>query len=343
MTESTVRTSWLEPCGDLGNDLDLVESHIRDAIRSEDPLMSEVSAYPFQAGGKRLRPALVLLAARLGRDLAAPPIAMAVAIEVLHTATLLHDDVVDDAATRRHRPSANARWSNSTAILAGGYLFARAMHLFATAGDTINNLACDATEQIWRGQTQETQNAHNLDLDEGTYFEIIERKTAGLYEFSCRVGALMAGVADRHVETLASYGRDLGVAFQLVDDVLDVVSDEKTLGKSPATDMRGGIYTLPAIHTLAQGDPDASRLRAILARRDPLEEELEEALGILRHNGSIPYTVCAALSLLHKAQGRLECLPDSDAKETLHRLAHWVLVRPDAAQAISQYGAVAGA
>ena len=339
-TESTVRTSWLEPCGDLGSDLELVESHIRDVICSGDRLMSEVSGYLFEAGGKRLRPALVLLAARLGGGGAPLPISMASAIEVLHTATLLHDDVVDEAATRRHRPSANARWGNAIAILAGGYLLSRAMQVFASAGDAVNHLVCDTIEKIWRGQSQETQNAHNLDLDEGTYFEIIERKTAALYELSCRVGSLMAGLPDQQVEALASYGRDLGVAFQLIDDVLDVVSDEETLGKSPAADMRGGIYTLPVIHTLGQGDPDASRLRVVLAQRDPPEEELEEALDLLRHNRSIPYTVGAAVSILHRAQGRVECLPDSDAKKALRRLAQYVLVRPDVAQAVSQYGQV---
>jgi geranylgeranyl pyrophosphate synthase len=336
----SLSTSWLEVCSHIGGDLERVESSIRQIIACDDRLMADVSGYLFDAGGKRLRPALALLTARFGGTMTAAPTTMAAAIEVLHTATLLHDDVVDDAALRRHRPSANARWSNSMAVLAGGYLFSKAMQTFGSVGDAINQAVCDTVERIWRGQTLETQHAHNLDLDETTYFEIIESKTAALYDLACRVGSITVGLSQCEVDALGGYGMDLGIAFQLVDDVLDVVADEDTLGKPPAADMRGGVYTLPVIYTLGREIAGAGRLRTILAQRHPSQGNLEEALDILQHNGSVSYALEAAMAMLRRARERLGALADGDAKDALHRLSRYVLMRPEIAFALSQHADV---
>ena len=321
---------WSEPRAPAG-DLARVESGLLAAIDSEIGPVSRVCRYLVHAGGKRLRPTLVLLAARFGGAEASRVIPMAVAVELLHTATLYHDDIVDEASIRRARPSANARWGTRAAVFAGGYLFVKAMKLFASAGEAVNRAAAQAIERIWRGQTEETRNAYNLHLDERKFFEIIEQKTSALYELACRIGALAGDLPDRQTNALAAYGRNLGVGFQLVDDILDIVADEASLGKPPGADLRGGIYTLPVIATLARQDAGAARVRGILARHDPRREEIEEVLATLRANGSVDYAVEAARRAIQKAHDQAARLPDCGVRRSLNLLAADVLARADAA------------
>jgi geranylgeranyl pyrophosphate synthase len=329
-TNSERPMSWVEAC-DLSRPLASVESGVDQLCGIDDPLVPDVCGHFCGTAGKRLRPALVLLAARAACTGALPPISLAAAVEVLHTATLLHDDVVDEAATRRHRPSANRQWGNTLATLAGGYLFARAMHVFASSGRSINALAADTIEHVWRGQAEEARNAYNLDLDEETYLEIIKGKTAAMYGLACRAGGVAANAADEDLERLAAYGSDLGVGFQLVDDVLDVSAAEDVLGKPAAADLRRGVYTLPVLYTLSRGDAAAKRLRAILGHDDLQAHELQEAIDLLRANGSVHEAVSRASSTLHRAMQHLDGLPASTARDGLRLIAMEILDQAHAA------------
>lgn len=318
--------SWLAGL-DLGEDLEQVAAGIREAVRSEDRLVATVCAEQLQHGGKRLRPTLLLLAARLGGQAARGVTQLAVALELLHTGTLYHDDVVDEAATRRFRPSVNARWGNAMAVFSGGYLLSRAMHLFAGGGDEINRLVSRAVDRVCRGQTRELQHVRDLDLGEARYFEIIEDKTATLYELACRIGGLVGGLSPSRVDLLARYGADVGTGFQLIDDVLDLVGDEATLGKPRAADLRGGVYTLPVLHTMARQDADARRLRAILAEGELSAPRILEALDILLRNRSIEYAISRARAALDRAVDHLAGLPERPARQALSRLPAHVLAR----------------
>jgi geranylgeranyl pyrophosphate synthase len=206
------------------------------------------------------------------------------------------------------------------ATFAGGHLFARAMQVFASAGDAINRTVCEAIEEIWRGQTRETQNAYRLDVDERAYLDTIASKTATLYELACRIGAVLGRLSQPQADTLATYGRDVGIGFQLIDDVLDVVGDERALGKPHASDIRGGIYTLPVIHALSQKNERAQQLGAILSRRDPPPDLLDEAIAIVRSNGAITYSLRTATAILERARDRLDGFPPSDAAQALRKL-----------------------
>jgi geranylgeranyl pyrophosphate synthase len=211
------------------------------------------------------------------------------------------------------------------AIYTGGRLFALAMQVFASAGERVNRLAAQTVEDIWRGQTEEARNIHNLDLDESRRMDIIRGKTAAVYELSSRLGAMAAGLADEPVDALAGFGSDLGIAFQLVDDVMDIRGDERALGKPSAADLRGGVYTLPVIHALSEATTDAARLRAILSQREVPEDGYEEALRILRRNGSVAYALDKAAALVRRSQERLNTLPPSNARQTLWHLAYSIL------------------
>lgn len=323
---------WLGAC-DLSEDLDMVEAALRTAVCSEDRLVAAVCGDHVRHGGKRLRPALLLLTARLGGRGAPGAIAHAAALELLHTGTLYHDDIVDEAATRRFRPSANARWGNPMAVVAGGFLLSRAMQLFAAGGDDINRFVSEAVRRVCRGQMLELQHARDLDLGERRYFEIIADKTAALYELACRIGAMLGGLDPPHVTALARYGAEVGVGFQLIDDVLDLVGDERALGKPRAADVRGGIYTLPVLHTLARGDVDARRLRAILGEAEVSHAAFDDVRALVDGNGSIEYARATARAVLRRAVDWLQGVPPDPALDALSRLPAHLLARAALADA----------
>lgn len=332
---------WLGACA-LSEDLDRVEVELRAAVCSEDRLVAAVCGDHVRHGGKRLRPALLLLTARLGGHGPSGATGLAAALELLHTGTLFHDDIVDEAATRRFRPSANARWGNSMAVAAGGFLLSRAMQLFAAAGDDINRCVGEAVRRVCRGQMLELQHAGDLDLSESHYFTIIADKTSALYELACRIGGMHGGLEPRHTDALTRYAADVGVGFQLIDDLLDLVGDERALGKPRATDVRGGIYTLPVLHTLARGDGDALRLRAILGERELSHAALGDARALLDDNGSIEYARSTARTVLLRARDWLNGLPPGPALDALVSFPAHVFARAALANAATAAGAASG-
>ncbi|HEY1379286.1 MAG TPA: polyprenyl synthetase family protein, partial [Gemmataceae bacterium] len=232
----------------IARDLDAVERVFADTIASPRPTLARMLEHLTHYRGKRLRPALLLLTARAcGRVTAAHHVLGAV-VEMVHTATLVHDDVLDEAGLRRHVPTVNAGWGNKASILLGDYLFTHAFHLTSTIGDArACELIGEATNRVCEGELHQTLQRGNLDLTEGEYFEIIDGKTAALTACCCRLGALYAGADADAVERLANYGRLLGLAFQVADDLLDLLGREDTAGKTLGTDLQQQKLTLPLI------------------------------------------------------------------------------------------------
>lgn len=288
-----------------------------------------VCRHLIEAGGKRLRPLLLLLAARSGQQASAHTIVSAAAVELLHLATLYHDDVVDQAATRRGVVSVNARWGNQTAAFAGGFLFARAAELFAEAGDEANRMAAAAVAELWHGQMAELEGVYNLDLDAPRFLEVVGQKTGSLYELPCRLGAHLSQAPPALCAALAEYGRSLGVAFQLVDDVLDIAADATTLGKEPGSDLREGVYTLPVIYTLRQTNPDSQRLRTLLLSAEFDEAEVASVRHLLLENGSLRRSLDTAREFMERAERAVAELPDDATRDALTELARSVLRRAD--------------
>jgi octaprenyl-diphosphate synthase len=277
--------------------------------------------------GKRLRPALLLLSGRAcGAITPAHPILAAV-VEMIHTATLVHDDVLDESIVRRHAATVNAEWGNETAVLLGDYLFTHAFHLAASVEST---LACRligrATNKVCEGEMQQVHHRGNLNLDENSYFAIIEGKTAELTAVSCRLGAQYSGADDAITEAMDRYGRNLGIAFQIADDVLDIWGEESVTGKSLGTDLDKQKMTLPLIHLLKTADPAmASSVRRML--RESGGECRNQLTTMLEASGALDYSWQRARWHVSEAVNSLEVLADSEAKSTLRVLAHYTVRR----------------
>jgi octaprenyl-diphosphate synthase len=252
---------------------------------------------------------------------------LAAVVEMIHTATLVHDDVLDEAVIRRHAATVNAEWGNETAVLLGDYLFTHAFHLAASLDST---RACrwigHATNKVCEGEMQQVHHRGNLDLDENDYFAIIEGKTAELTAVSCRLGASYAGASESTVLALDGFGRNLGIAFQIADDVLDIWGEERVTGKSLGTDLEKQKLTLPIIQMLKRVEPAvAVTVRGWLSEGDP---ELRRRLRPhLEKTGALDYAWQCAKQHAKQAADALDCLADSDAKMVLRSLAHYVVRR----------------
>src|SRR2546430_4365532 len=271
---------------EIGARLDRVEEELEKAVAADSDLLSATARYLLQAGGKRFRPMLVLLAGYFGDPADPRLIPGSVAIEISHLATLYHDDVIDESADRRGVPSANARWDNTVAILTGDYLFALASEMSADLGPDVCRLLTRTITVLCDGQVREVDAAGSLEQDEDGYLEVIRRKTGSLIATSCRLGGVLSDAAAEHVETLGAFGESLGLAFQLSDDIMDITSTQLELGKEPGTDMKEGVYTLPVLHALHRG-PDRQELRPLLAQGAPDGGRLPRALRMGRGEGSI--------------------------------------------------------
>src|SRR4051812_25250229 len=250
----------------IAAELDAAERIFEAELGSQFPFVQQLVDHCADYRGKRLRPALVLLSGRAAGTINESHPVLAAVVEMIHTATLVHDDILDEAVVRRHAATVNAEWGNEAAVLLGDYLFTHAFHLAASLEST---LACRwigrATNLVCEGEMQQVHNRGNLDLDEDAYFAIIRGKTAELTAVSCRLGAHYAGAPEATVVALENYGRDLGVAFQIADDVLDIWGDERTTGKSLGTDLEKQKLTLPLIRLLNVAPPAiAERVLAVL-------------------------------------------------------------------------------
>jgi heptaprenyl diphosphate synthase len=262
--------------------LEDVEKSLRAAVESDYPFVTATSRHLVDAGGKRFRPLLALLAAQYGDAGASGNVAGAVVSELTHLATLYHDDVMDEAPLRRGTPSANARWNNTVAILTGDFLFARAADIAADLGTDVVRLQARTFERLCTGQIRETVGPEAGDDPIGHHLTVLADKTGSLIAASGRMGAMTSGAPAGVAEVMAAYGERFGVAFQLSDDLLDISSESVESGKTPGTDLREGVRTLPVLFALAGDDPAEARLRELLA--EPLEDDAlhAEALDLLR-------------------------------------------------------------
>ena len=277
--------------------------------------------------GKRLRPALVLLVGKAAGHLTEAHPVLAAVVEMIHTATLVHDDILDESTIRRHAATVNAEWGTESAVLMGDYLFTHAFHLAASL-DTTWACRCigRATNLVCEGEMQQIYHRGNLDLDEDAYFAIIRGKTAELIAVSCELGAHYAGASESVVRALEDYGRDLGVAFQIADDVLDLMGEERATGKSLGTDLEKQKLTLPIIRALAVANPDDSRtLLHLLAEAS--HENRREVRRLIGQTDALRHAWTHAERFTRRALARLEVLPDSPAKSVLAALTAQVIRR----------------
>jgi heptaprenyl diphosphate synthase len=306
--------------------LEEVEDHLAGSVRTETPLVSEAGAYLLSAGGKRFRPMLVLLGGHFGDPADPRLIPLAVAVELTHLASLYHDDVIDEADSRRGIPSVNARWNNTVAILAGDFLFARASAIAAELGTDVSRLLAATIGRVCEGQIREVQAAGRPEIDEAEYMAVIERKTASLIATSCQVGGLLAGAPSEVVQRLEAFGGALGLAFQLSDDIMDLVADQSTLGKEPGVDLREGVFTLPVIIALRESQ-HREELRHLLRAEEPDEGHLRRVIEIVRGDGALGRARESVGREVRRALSEAEALPPGPAREALLHLAEYLAVR----------------
>lgn len=311
----------------IGAELRDVETIFFREIGSRHPFVREVLDHLQNYRGKRLRPILLLLAAQAAGGIEEGHKVLAAVVEMIHTATLVHDDVLDEATTRRHVATINSRWSNETSVLLGDYLFTHAFHLTSSLGSAeACRLIGRATNIVCEGEMAQIGERGNLNLAEDHYLEIIEAKTAELCAVSCYLGAWFSNASPAVCEALDGYGRALGVAFQIADDLLDVVGNEQVTGKSLGTDLQKQKLTLPLIYLLAQATPqEASHIRELLAQ--PNSETRPALQPYLDRYGAIPYARTRANELIVVARQRLAVLPDTPAKQLLEEMADFTTSR----------------
>lgn len=305
-----------------------IEHLMSTELGKADELMAEAVQHLFQAGGKRFRPLFTVLAASLGPRPDDPAVAIAGAvIELVHLATLYHDDVMDEAQVRRGAPSANARWGNNIAILAGDYLFATASRLVSLLGPEAVRVIADTFAQLVTGQMRETRGAaEHIDAIDH-YLKVVYEKTACLIAASGRFGATFSGADDEQIERLHRLGGIVGTAFQISDDIIDIDSDPDESGKVPGTDLREGVHTLPVLYALRETGPDADRLRVLLAGPVERDEDVAEALTLLRASPGMARAKETVASYGARARAELDSLPDVPGRRALLSLVEYTVNR----------------
>lgn len=314
----------------IADDLAEVERRVQTTVRTRAPRIAEVVAYVLGSGGKRVRPALLLLAHRLcgGRNRAAA-LELAQVAEYMHVATLIHDDIVDNAAKRRGRPSANVTWGPAASVLAGDFLYARAIQMLVAHGDfAVLKAFADATVAMTEAEILELCWEHNPDIPYEEYLTIITGKTAALFSAACRGGALAAGAPAEQVEALTEFGLNLGIGFQLVDDALDFMAREEVLGKPVGNDVKEGKITYPLIHLLQTGPEEArDALLKRLGRLPLADGDVEAIRGLVAEHRADEAALAEAERYLLKARACLPPFTDGPAKASLAMMVDFVLQR----------------
>ena len=303
-----------------------VELLLRDSVTSDYPFVHQTSRHLVDAGGKRFRPLMVLLASNLGDPSSPGVVPSAVVVELTHLATLYHDDVMDDADLRRGAPSANARWDNTVAILTGDFLFAKASALLADLGPEAVRIQAHTFERLVTGQIKETLGPGGDDAV-AHYLAVVADKTGSLIATSGRFGALLSGAGDDVVEVMTRFGEAIGVAFQLADDVLDVTSDSEASGKTPGTDLREGVRTLPVLHALASQDPSEAELRHLLSEDLTDGDRHGRALALLRASPAMAAARSDLRRYADAARAELAPLPSGPTKDALFAMCDQVVHR----------------
>ncbi|MFD1794561.1 polyprenyl synthetase family protein [Paracoccus aurantiacus] len=316
--------------GLLGPEMAAVNTLIRERMASRHaPRIPEVTAHLVEAGGKRLRPLLTLAAAKLFDYQGPYHIHLAATVEFIHTATLLHDDVVDESEQRRGRPTANLLWDNKSSVLVGDYLLARAFQLMTDTGVMrVLEILSNASATISEGEVLQLSAAQDIATDESVYLQVIRGKTAALFSAATEVGAVIAGADEARVKALFDFGDALGIAFQIADDLLDYGGSSAAIGKNTGDDFRERKLTLPVIKALARADEqELAFWRRTIEKGDQRDGDLDEALRIMTRHGALESARDDALAWSAKARSALETLPDNEIRELLDELAEFVVMR----------------
>ena len=291
----------------LKGNLEVLEQGLQEAVTSTNDLVTEVGMHIVTSGGKRIRPALCLLSARGGRAFDLPHVLpLAEALELIHTASLVHDDVIDEADTRRGAATANARWNNQVAILSGDYIFARAFTLIAEEGydPYVSKRLADLVCNLSVGEIIQDHAVYQASRGMADYYERIQKKTADFLEICCELGAMVGGMDREEMKKLAEYGHCIGMAFQITDDLLDIEQTAETIGKPAGNDIRQGIVTLPVIRAL-ETSPDAEKLERIVTDMEMTDEMVERALEIVKATDGVDFAKAKADEYLARAQACL--------------------------------------
>jgi len=306
-----------------------IEAELVQHLNPQLDLVREVAGHILFSGGKRLRPLLLVLAARMCDYRGDYDKTFSISLEYLHAATLLHDDLIDDADLRRGRPVAHSIWGNATTILVGDFLLARALTIAAGTGNIdIIKVVAGITENMSQGEIHQLSRKGDLSLSETEYREVIWRKTAVLFEGACRSAALLAGASPDRIEALSTYGANLGLAFQMADDLIDYTSDTQELGKKAGADLREGKLTLPVIAALQAADSqDRARMASIIRNPSFTTEDFEALKGLLQHYGGLDYTRAKAREHVKLAKEALSKFKPSETTGILHDLADFTLQR----------------
>lgn len=313
---------------DVRDSVARIEQLMSDELGKADELMAEAVQHLFQAGGKRFRPLFTVLSASLGPRPDDPEVAIAGAvIELVHLATLYHDDVMDEAQMRRGAPSANARWGNNIAILAGDYLFATASRLVSLLGPDAVRVIADTFAQLVTGQMRETRGAAEHVDSVDHYLKVVYEKTACLIAASGRLGATFSGADADQIDRLHRLGGIVGTAFQISDDIIDIDSDPDESGKVPGTDLREGVHTLPVLYALRESGPDSERLRELLAGPVERDEDVAEALTLLRRSAGMARAKETVAEYAAQAREELAGLPAGPGRDALATLVDYTVNR----------------
>jgi heptaprenyl diphosphate synthase len=307
--------------------LERVEDVLHSVVRTDIEFVQATALHLVDAGGKRIRPLFTLLAAQFGDPKRQDVITAAVAVELVHVATLCHDDVMDEATMRRGAISANARWNNTVAILAGDYLFAHASRLVSDLGTDAARIIAETFAELVAGQMRETVGPVGDADPVEHYLSVIGQKTGSLIATAGRYGGMCSRAADEHIAALRSFGEIIGAAFQISDDIIDIASPFAESGKTPGTDLREGVRTLPMLYALADPDDANARLRALLAEPLTDEAEVAEALALLRDSSALLQARKTLAGYADRARAQLAALPAGSARDALRSLTDYMVER----------------
>ncbi|SDC41408.1 MULTISPECIES: polyprenyl synthetase family protein [unclassified Candidatus Frackibacter] len=319
----------LETIPSINGELEKIEGKLQEITETKFNLLYRISNRLLKAGGKRLRPLLVLLTGKLNNELDTDVsnnlISGGASIELLHMSTLIHDDVIDNSIHRRGENTVNRDWGNKVAVLSGDLLYTQALRLLNELGDNdLLDYMLDIVGLICEGEVKQAVTNHDLDQTMEDYIDKITKKTALLIAASCKLGGIVCELSDKRVDAIENYGKKLGIAFQIINDLNDVVAEKCDLGKEPGDDLRQGTLTLPVIYGL-QESAEKEFLEEVIVKHENSDEEIERALKVLRSSGAIEYSIKVSQDYINQALDSLRFFSDSPAKSTLQLIAHTVI------------------
>jgi octaprenyl-diphosphate synthase len=319
-----INSVWLR----YKDDLEGVEGEIKRGLDSEVSLINDVAQYTLMGGGKRIRPLLLIMCAHLCGGMDRRYLKLGSVVEFIHTATLLHDDVLDNAKTRRGQLAARNRYGNQTSILVGDFLYVRAVQRIVSMESLeMNYLLASTCGMMTEGEVWQLAHAGDIELTEAFYLKIIEYKTGSLLSASCRLGGIIAGCSSEKKEALSRFGRDLGIAFQVADDMLDYLADQKQFGKALGQDLKEGKLTLPLIHLMAHCEGHEKQQVIDLISGEKQGKDILVILELMKKHGSLTYAQKKAEFFVQQAKKELEIFPDSEHKLALQTVSHYVIAR----------------